>query len=575
MGIKLFFSWWRNNFGSYMKSMRKGVTCPEIGVEIDNLMIDMNGIFHNAAQKIYEYGNFKPPRRMLQKKRRSSPEDNRRLQLRVFEEICQQVEDLFNIVQPRRRLILCVDGPAPLAKQLQQRSRRFRSATEATDDSLFDSCSITPGTLFMDHLSKYIDWYIRKRITEDGRWQNVEVIFSNEKVPSEGEHKTLNYVRYYGDPTETYCINGLDADLFMLALATHLPKFYIIREDIYDASNEFYCIDIGASRHRLIDRMRWESNQFAFKSRSAINDFVFLCFMTGNDFLPHIPSIEIIENGIELIMQVYKEICVSYGHITNPVEGHIRFSKPALQAFLARIGQFEKQMFEEKLSRKASYFPDPLLESCAHLVAEGKYELDIDLYRETYCKACFPEGSDIEQISHDYLEGMQWVLSYYTKGVPSWKWIYMYHYTPPAHLLAQYMDTFKFTVYGRTIPSTPFQQLLSVLPPKSANLIPRPLNRLLLDRDSPLRPFCPDTFEVDLAGKRKEWEGIPILPIVDFSAVRGEYFARVTEVSERDLKRNITGKSFVYEHSPNFQFQFKSFYGDIDECAVKTYVINL
>ena len=39
--------------------------------------------------------------------------------------------------------------------------------------------------------------------------------------------------------------------------------------------------------------------------------------MVGNDFLPHIPSIEIIEDGIELIFEIYNEICTSYGHITS------------------------------------------------------------------------------------------------------------------------------------------------------------------------------------------------------------------------------------------------------------------
>ena len=38
-------------------------------------------------------------------------------------------------------------------------------------------------------LSKYIDWYIRKRISEDQYWQSIEVVFSNEKSPGEGEHK--------------------------------------------------------------------------------------------------------------------------------------------------------------------------------------------------------------------------------------------------------------------------------------------------------------------------------------------------------------------------------------------------
>ena len=63
MGIKHFFMWFKNHYSEYMRPMRRGDTLAKVGVNIDNLMIDMNGVFHNSAQKVYQYGNFKPPPR--------------------------------------------------------------------------------------------------------------------------------------------------------------------------------------------------------------------------------------------------------------------------------------------------------------------------------------------------------------------------------------------------------------------------------------------------------------------------------------------------------------------------------
>ena len=58
------------------------------------------------------------------------------------------------------------------------------------------------------------------------------------------------------------------------------------------------------------------------------------------------------------------------------------------------------------------------------------------------------------------------------------------------------------------IHTLPFQQLLSVLPPKSSHLLPNPLNKCLIDKQSKMARFCPDKITIDLAGKRREWEGI-------------------------------------------------------------------
>jgi len=554
-----------------MIGMRKDDTFHTIGVNINTLMIDMNGVFHNSTQKIYQYGNFKPNPRLL-RKGRSHPR-GLRAQLAVFEDVCKTVEHLFKKTKPNKRLILCVDGPAPISKQNQQRQRRFKSAKEGAGGEHFDSNCITPGTQFMDYLSKYIDWYIRKRIGEDRDWKNIQVIFSNEKAAGEGEQKCIQYIRFHGKKNETYCIHGMDADIIMLSMGTHMPKFYIIRDEMYDKTLEHYCIDIGASRKSLAKRLEWVSKKHEFNPRSAINDFVFLCFMVGNDFLPHIPSIEIIENGIELILEVYKEVCSSYGHITQTTNrGSIRFVHAPLRVFLGTIGHHEKKNLEHKLQSRRSYFEDKLLDSCSTQRGQ-KWEVDIEKYKKDYWDQLMK--GDEKKVCHQYLEGMQWVLSYYTSGVPDWSWQFIHHYAPPASILAKHVSTFSFVNYSHTVPSTPFQQLLSVLPPQSAHLIPSPLCNLLTDKDSPLNAQCPDKIEVDLAGKRREWEGIVLLPMVDFDPVRDLYFDALEKVKPQDSSRNVRGRSWFYKSLPEKRRLFKSFHGDIPDCSVYTVFIDL
>lgn len=577
MGINHFFPWFKHHFSKNIYRIKKGQDFSDIKVEIDTLMIDMNGIFHNSAQKIYQYGNYKPRQqpRFLGKNKIQPKPHGAKAQLMMFEDVCRSVDDIFKLVKPNKSLVLCVDGPAPIAKQNQQRRRRFRSALEQEDNSTFNSNCITPGTKFMDFLTKYMDWYIRKKISEDDDWKKVQVIFSNEKACGEGEAKLINYIRHFGCHADKYCIYGLDADLIMLALGTHKPNFYILRDDLYDVGNEFYCVNIGSTRHELANLLRWNEGKHAFSETSGINDFIFICFMVGNDFLPHIPSIEIIEGGIDLMIEIYKEVGISYGHLTRLVDDCVQLRTKQLGVFLGTIGQHEKENFEAKLFKKESFFPDPLLESCSTQVQGGKWNVDIEKYKEDYFNTSFPPGTVEEKLCHDYIEGMQWVLSYYTRGVPNWKWYFPYHYAPPASVIAQHTRTFTFPVYPRTISTTPFQQLLCVLPPKSANLIPQPLCRLLTDESSPLRKFCPDDFEIDLSGKRREWEGIVILPMVDFNLVRECYMNRIEQIDEREMKRNKLGRSFIYTYSPEFPIIFRSYYGDIEKCCVKSIPIDL
>jgi 5'-3' exoribonuclease 1 len=70
-------------------------------------------------------------------------------------------------IKPKTLFFLAVDGVAPRAKMNRQRSRRFRTAKEASevreraeqkgeklpDEKAFDSNCITPGTDFMAKLS--------------------------------------------------------------------------------------------------------------------------------------------------------------------------------------------------------------------------------------------------------------------------------------------------------------------------------------------------------------------------------------------------------------------------------------
>ena len=52
---------------------------------------------------------------------------------------------------------------------------------------------------------------------------------------------------------------------------------------------------------------------FKFDLERIVDDFVFLCFFVGNDFLPHLPSLSIREGALDALIFIYKNILPSLG----------------------------------------------------------------------------------------------------------------------------------------------------------------------------------------------------------------------------------------------------------------------
>ncbi len=168
-------------------------------------------------------------------------------------------------------------------------------------------------------------------------------------------------------------------------------------------------------------------------------------------------------------------------------------------------------------------------------------------------------GSIMDSLRKSYLSGLLWCLAYYTKGCVSWTWYFPFHYGPMLQdmtALDRVAATISFDL-GR--PFNPFQQLLGCLPPASATLLPAAYQWLMIGERSPVKEFYPETFAVDMNGKRNPWEAVVLLPFIDerrllqaesdhCSPAAAAALGRPLVASE--LNRNLFGKVVKVRFSP-------------------------
>ncbi|XP_067900492.1 5'-3' exoribonuclease 2 [Heterodontus francisci] len=415
MGVPAFFRWLSRKYPSIVVHCVEekakevnGVTAPVDGskpnpneVEFDNLYLDMNGIIHPCTHPenkpapknedemmvaIFEYidrlFNIVRPRRLLYMAidgvaPRAKMNQQRSRRFRASKEGMELVEEK----KQMREEVLSKGGYLPP----EERKERF------------DSNCITPGTEFMDNLARCLRYYVADRLNSDVGWKNLTVILSDASVPGEGEHKIMDYIRRQRaqpnhDPNTHHCLCGADADLIMLGLATHEPNFTIIREEFkpnqprpcalcnqvgheikecqglprekqgeFDqmAGNspmgsevEFIFIRLTVLREYLERELTMASLPFKFDFERSIDDWVFMCFFVGNDFLPHLPSLEIREGAIDRLVGIYKNVVhKTGGYLTE--NGFVNLER--VQMIMAAVGEAEDNIFKKRRDDDVSF----------------------------------------------------------------------------------------------------------------------------------------------------------------------------------------------------------------------------
>lgn len=81
----------------------------------------------------------------------------------------------------------------------------------------------------------------------------------------------------------------------------------------FSADVQFIFVRLNVLREYLERELEMPNLPFKYEFERALDDWVFMCFFVGNDFLPHLPSLEIRENAIDRLVSLYKKTVYKTG----------------------------------------------------------------------------------------------------------------------------------------------------------------------------------------------------------------------------------------------------------------------
>ncbi|KAI0225235.1 5'-3' exoribonuclease 2, partial [Massospora cicadina] len=614
MGVPAFFMWLSNRYPKIISRVE------------EELPHDVNGITVQPDISAPNPNGFED---------KPAPETEEDMMLEIY----SYLDRIICMIRPRKLLYLAIDGVAPRAKMNQQRSRRFRAGQESRfkkrveeeeharlaelggvpvpeTKPRFDSNCITPAECYPVGCQR----------PRRGGAQDHGLHPPDENSPGH-------------DPNTQHVLYGLDADLIMLSLATHEPRFKVLREEVnFRNSKGSGCSKCGIRGHHARDCRKTEAEVFAIRAASAqpsqkpfvflhvdvlreylevelevprlnfpyclenaIDDWIFLIFFVGNDFLPHLPFLEIREDAISKLIAMWKSSLNEMGGFITK-DGEVNFER--FKTILAQLAKMEDRVFRTRAQNEphpprqiAGPEPEPsdtqpgqkrkLTEdkpsaAKSRAVKRSKkdcngldpahfrfHEDELEIYfgqpgyEERYYVSKFnAKPDDMEfrkKVAKSYIEGLTWVLRYYYQGCCSWGWFYPYHYPPFASDFLR-VDNFEFE-FELGAPLRPFEQLMGVLPVDSKQHLPEPLHFLMEDRESPIIDFYPLEFTLDLNGANKLWKALALLPFIELDRLLRAVELIYPKLTPDEHRRNSFGHDIIYIKNTNpFQAQVQPLY---------------
>lgn len=422
----------------------------------------------------------------------------------MLNKIISKIDELVQYTNVEDLLYIAVDGIPPKGKMKQQRMRRYKSIYE---NKVWDTNAISPGTRFMDKLNKRL-----RTIQSD----KLKIIISDTTERGEGEHKILQYIKTH--ELTNSVIYGLDADLIMLSIVSQKDNIYLLRErteyNIEDTDNDYIYMNIDRLKDFIVKDIGVKANK-----EIVLNDYIFMCFLLGNDFINHIHSLSLRYSGYDYLLETYKKLQERYSGYFRLIDLklenciHLTFFKEFIRelalkedTFLEKRKRIRDKQYKMTYSRYG-YIYDEFMKfisdkdlnienihnfEMSKLHDSNDYEITKEMINNL--PILFWQGEKVlkytpdENICDDYLASLIWTSHYYFKKCVNWRWSTSYDNTPSLKGLSNYLENINSLSFNTEDKEYTIEELLKFIFPNESHKLH---NYKLLSKNYELRvePF--------------------------------------------------------------------------------------
>jgi len=479
MGIPRYAPWISRKFRSV-----KNKRIPE---NVTSLSLDMNTIVHNAASIVCGYNDRITEDEKIARLKFAKRMSPKALLEEIIKFIKTEILTIVDKLRPKHYLIIAFDGVPPRAKMEQQRSRRYGGSTHQPE--LFDTTSITPGTHFMEVVEDSLTRWFSENASVICR----NIIYSGHMEPGEGEHKIFEYFRkgivsQEIDESElvqgVHIIYGLDADIINIALLSPLKNIHMIRPELVETYN------IDNLRNEILDKLH--------HIEYPIETFIAATCVLGNDFLPNLPTFEILDRSADAMFDaltgLHQSFLIKDG---RTIDYNILkdFFKSLINPEVALLSAMVSAGLKSRMIDAAKVVVSSSFEE--HV----RHKIDFAIFRDAwYTNALAPRDNrliniigdapmdmteDMEEMGQHYFSGMLWLISYYTGKPINNDWFYPPYHAPLAFDLAHCAakanidEEYRIPIYDSLVSHaelgeliTPVHQMLAVIPRSSWKIFP-------------------------------------------------------------------------------------------------------